>query len=110
MSFVVEVSKKTTVQAKAGKKQNITVKVGVCFADKQLSKKGMFVDSDVLQTAVNKQAEHLASDSWDKLFDFAPTFENVSRWVCEQLKDEVKQLEYVEIDNTTSGVVTQYIP
>lgn len=126
MSYVVEVSKnvtikqglnakikpasKSTAKAKSIDSFDITLRVGVAFADKQLKKKGWFVDSDEFGIKVGAQAIHLASAAWTDLFDFIPTFENVAKWVCDQLKAETKQLEYVEIENKTLGVVTQYIP
>lgn len=88
----------------------IVIKVGVMFTDKQLKKSGIYVDSDDLQLLLQKQADYLASATWTDLFDFRPTFENVSKWLCETLKKDIKQLEYVELENKTLGVTTQYIP
>lgn len=112
MSYVVEVSKAAKIRQtqKSTKECEIVVRVGVAFADKQLTKKGWFVDSNSVQAAVDAQVTHLMSSPWDALFDFNPTFELVSKWLCDQLKPTVKQLEYVELDNKTLGTVTQYIP
>ncbi len=128
MSFVIEVSKKVTVKqgllspvkAKVAKETKtdkqpirefeIVVRAGVAFADKQLKKSGWFVDSDAFEQELQKRVDYLASDVWTTLFDFRPTFELVSQWLANELKPHVKQLEYVELENKTLGVVTQYIP
>jgi hypothetical protein len=125
MSFVVEVVKSTTVRqgltssvrtskAKAGKPSlesfDICVRVGVVFTDKQLNKQGRYVDTDAFSDKVQAKTDYLASETWTVLFDFRPTFEMVAKWLCDQLQSEVKQLEYVEIENKTLGVTTQYIP
>jgi hypothetical protein len=122
MSFVVEVTKAATVRqgltaktkADTGKPSvesfDLCIKVGILFTDKQLTKDGWFVDTDEFEQTVQKQADYLASDTWTTLFSFRPTFELVAKWLCDQLQSDVKQLEYVEIENKTLGVTTQYIP
>lgn len=115
MSFVVEIAKSATIRLGLPVTKNldsfeIILKVGITFTDKQLTKDGRFSGSDALDKIIAKQIEYLTSDTWAKLFDFQPTFELVSKWLCEQLRPQVKQLEYVELDNKTLGVVTQYIP
>jgi 6-pyruvoyl-tetrahydropterin synthase len=111
MSFVVEITKSGNArQEKTTESFDLVVKVGVAFADKQLKKKGAFVDTDKLAELVAAQAAYLSSDTWSTLFKFTPTCENVSKWLAEELKPHVKQLEYVELENRTMGIVTQYIP
>lgn len=123
MSFVVEVTENATVRqgikrtVKTGTSNSpaiesfdIRIKAGVAFTDKQLTKAGRFVDSDDFATQVRQKADYLASDAWTILFDFTPTFELVAKWLCDQLQADVKQLEYVEIENVSLGVTTQYIP
>ena len=92
------------------KEYEIVLRVGIAFADKQLNKKGWFVDGEEFEAEVKKQAAYLASDVWSTLFNFPPTFEMVTQWVCEQITPLVKQVEYVEIENKTLGVVIQYVP
>jgi len=111
MSFVVEITKAGKArQEESAKSFELVVKVGVAFADKQLKKRGPFVDTDKLAELVAAHAAYLSSDAWSALFKFKPTYELVTKWLAEELKPHVKQLEYVELENKTLGIVTQYIP
>jgi hypothetical protein len=112
MSYVVEITKTGKAQAQAADKSfDMVIKVGVAFADKQVPKrKGYYVDCEALAELIEKQAAYLSSKPWADLFKFTPTAEHVAKWLAEELGPQVKQLEYVELDNQSAGIVTQYIP
>lgn len=87
---------------------DIRMSIGISFADDQLTSRGWFVDTDAVEKQVKQCVDYLASDTWTQLFDFRPTFELVAKWVYEELSKTIPQLQYVELENTTIAVKTQY--
>jgi len=87
---------------------DLSLRVGIAFADRQLGERGWFIDTDSVESELDKIAAHLAAGTWTDLFDFRPTFEHVTRWAHQQLQPLIPQLDYVEIHNRTLGVSTKY--
>ncbi len=86
----------------------VIMKVGVRFDDDQLTDNGWYIDTDALEQRLVGCANILSGDVWTELFDFRPTFEQVSRWLFKKLQSDVAQLSYVELENVTLGVTTIY--
>ncbi len=123
MSYSVEISK--TFQVKQGLASpvlrakggsafgptdgfEVVLRAGVAFNEDQLTDRGWFFDTDAGEEAITGICKQLASDTWTRLFDFRPTFELVARWVFEELRTEIRQLAYIELENSTLGVKTRY--
>ena len=86
----------------------VTLHVGISFADNQLKDAGWFVDTDASQRVVDECCARLSHDKWTNMFEFRPTVELVSRYIFQQLSNEIDQLSYVELENQTIGVRTRY--
>ncbi|MFD6514464.1 6-carboxytetrahydropterin synthase [Rhodococcus sp. NPDC060176] len=87
----------------------VTMRAGFSFQDDQLGDRGWFVDTDALDEAIDRCTEQLASGVWPEIFDFRPSFENVTKWAFGELAPSIPQLAYVELDNETIGVATRYV-
>ncbi len=87
---------------------DVALRVGIEFSEKQLDDKGRFVDTDAVESYVEKICVKLANDRWTNLFSFRPTFELVAEWAYEELKNDVAQISYVELENETLKVKTKY--
>jgi 6-pyruvoyl-tetrahydropterin synthase len=87
---------------------SLILKAGIKFDESQLGPRGWFVDTDSLDEAIENICAKLSSDKWTSLFDFRPTFELVAKWAFEQLQPQIKQLEYIEINNQTLKTKTRY--
>jgi 6-pyruvoyltetrahydropterin/6-carboxytetrahydropterin synthase len=88
----------------------VTLHVGVTFADDQLTERGWFVDTDAVAGLIDETCNYLSSDSWTSLFGFRPTFELVAHAIFLRLRERIAQVSYVELHNRTIGVRTRYQP
>jgi hypothetical protein len=125
MSFVVEVERHFRVQqglpspvrARSGRPRiepgagvELTVTVGVAFADHQLTDRGWFFDTDAAADQVDRVCAGLATQAWTDLFDFRPTFELVARHLFQQLAPRMPQLAFVDLYDRSFGSRTRYLP
>lgn len=85
----------------------LTLRVGIAFADGQLGDRGWFVDTDSLDDILDATVAEL-SHKWTERFDFRPTFELVTRWAYQHLATQIQQLSFVEIHNQTLGITVRY--
>lgn len=88
---------------------SVIVRAGINFDDTQLNERGWFVDTDAVEAFIIEQCDYLAGNTWTELFEFRPTFEAVAKWLYEDLKAKVPQLNYIELENETINVKTRYI-
>jgi hypothetical protein len=86
----------------------VTLRVGISFDDDQLKETGWFVDTDAVEGIVQGCAKYLESAPWTSLFDFRPTFELVSREMFGRMSNEIEQLSFVQLENSTIGVMTRF--
>jgi 6-pyruvoyltetrahydropterin/6-carboxytetrahydropterin synthase len=86
----------------------VVLRVGIAFADDQLTDKGWFVDTDAIDDKLVDCCTYLGSNTWTAIFNFRPTFELVTRWAYNMLEGDIPGLQYVALDNKTIGVSTRY--
>jgi len=125
MAFVVEVERtfravqglRSPVRARRGlslispgKGIDVVLRVGIAFADDQLTDEGRFVDTDLVAEQVQGCCDDLAERTWTELFDFPPTFELVARHVFDRLQTAIAGLAYVELKDKEFHMRTRYIP
>lgn len=91
-----------------GEGVSLLVKVGVEFADEQLTGRGWFLDTDDIAERLEAATERLEAAPWTELFPFRPTFELVARQLWAELTGGVPQLSFVELRDETFGVNTRY--
>ena len=125
MAYVVEVERafravqglRSPVRARRGlslispgKGVDVLLRVGVAFADDQLTDQGWFIDTDTAAEQVQGCCDDLAERTWTEMFDFRPTFELVARHVFDRLAGSIAGLAYVELRDQTYNVTTRYTP
>ena len=87
-----------------GEKVEVTLRLGVSFADEQLDEKGRFFDTDELGSRLDEVVAELQSATWTRLFPFRPTFELVAR----ELYRRLAPVSFVELRDETFGSSTRY--
>ena len=93
----------------SGHRTDVVLRIGVSFADDQLTDRGWFFDTDAVEELIDACCADLASRTWTERFDFRPTFELVARYAFDRLSAGIAQLAYVELQNRTNGVTTRYL-
>lgn len=88
----------------------ITVAAGVCFTDDQLDENQRFLDTDTVEEIIDRYTATLSSTAWTELFDRRPTFEFVSRWLYQELAQQIPQLSYITLINETLEITASYSP
>jgi len=89
---------------------DVVLRVGIAFADDQLTEDGRFVDTDLVAEQIQGCCDDLAERTWTELFEFRPTFELVARHVFERLSTGIAGLAYVELMDREFNVRTRYRP
>lgn len=93
-----------------GEDVEVVLRVGVGFADSDLTERGWFFDTDALSARLAEWSDLLSDGPWTNRFPFRPTFELVARHLYGELATEVPGLAFVELEDRTYGSRTRYLP
>ncbi len=78
-------------------------KVEITVAGEELDKSGMLVDFKILKSKLNEvldKLDHKDLNSFEEFKDISPSSENIAKYIYEEIKEQLPQLQQVAVWET----------